>query len=105
MTMPKTSIKDITKSLMATWNLEANPKISMVTRTELQQAEMIMVISPQDQQELRRLYPLLRNNIHVLYECAGMTRHKLQPSNALLREELFKAEDMLSANAWKCLKK
>jgi hypothetical protein len=48
---------------------------------------------------------LLRNNIDVLYECAGMTWHKLQPSNALLREELFKAEDMLSANAWKFLKK
>ena len=104
MKAPK-AISGDSKVLMAAWNLSKSPHISTLTNDEVQHAKMIFVMSVTEQQELQSLYPYFSNKIQVLSACSGMTWRMPEQSTTVLRGQLFKAEDMLSANSWKCLKK
>ncbi|NDH08767.1 MAG: hypothetical protein EBY16_03990 [Gammaproteobacteria bacterium] len=93
-----------TKASMAAWNLSKSPEIRPLTNDEVQQAKMIFVLSIDEQRKLQDLYPNISQKIEVLSTCAGMTSTMNEKNHLALRGQLFRAEDMLSANGWKCLK-
>jgi len=94
-----------TKKLMTDWNLSAMPTISTLNSDDLRQADMILVMMAEDKKKLENLYPDFSDKIDVMSECAEIGSTMANPSLSESRQHLFKAEDMISANGWKCLNK
>lgn len=98
-------IEKETEVLLSAWNLCPTQTINLLTQQDVIQARLILVLTATEKKQLDTLYPLYRHKIHVMSECARIAPVSQKNSVRQVREHLFRAENVISANGWKCMKK